>query len=200
MSRLRHLVLKSVQSGVRYSILSGHSRKGKNRECPAPNKSRVESSIGVPSLTELSPFRVRSRAFSFSLLVVVSVLGSPGVDYDKRSQVGWRTFRSRGRPDRIENTRPGLPFFLSRFSPADQASSKQWMRVPRSRLVRTLAHYDQGGKSELSYGMFPVHGLQEEFWSREPIPKRRVGEWFTSSIFPDRMCGTCSQFFPSEMP
>ena len=44
--------------------------------------------------------------------------------------------------------------------------------------------YDQGGKSELSYGMFPVHGLQEEFWSREPIPKRRVGGMVHAEHFP----------------
>ena len=59
--------------------------------------------------------------------------------------------------------------------------------------------HDQGGKSELSYGMFPVHGLQEEFWSREPIPKRRVGGMVHAEHFSQTgLCGTCSRIFPKR--
>ena len=45
----------------------------------------------------------------------------------------------------------------------------------RGMLGNTRYPYDEGGKSKLSHGMLSLHGLQEEFWSREPLPKRRMG-------------------------
>ena len=110
------------------------------------------------------------------------------------------TFRSRGRPDRIENTRPGLPFSLSRFSPADQAYAKQWMKVPRCAACSGTL-----GTRTTKAGKASYHTACFRAWSagrilvREPIPKRRVGGMVHAEHFSQTgICGTCSRIFPKR--
>ena len=203
MSRLRHLVLKSVPIGVRFLILSGHSRKRKNRECPAPNKSRVESSIGVPSLTELPALPVSALRAPFLFLCLWSFLSLEARVWTTTSGT-----KSDGELFEVVGDRIGLRirgrdyhFSLSRFSPADQAYVKQWMKVPRCEACSgTLGtRTTKAGKASYHTACFRCMVCRKNFGPGEPIPKRRVGGMVHVEHFSQTgICGTCSRIFPKR--
>ena len=181
---------------------SGHSRKGKNRECPGLNKSRGESNTGGPSLTELSALPVSALA-PFLFLCLWSFLSLEARVWTTTSGA-----KSDGELFEVVGDRIGLRirgrdyhFSLSRFSPADQAYVKQWMRVPRCEACSgTLGtRTTKAGKASYHTACFRCMVCRKNFGPGNRFRKDGWGGMVHVEHFPQTgLCGTCSRIFPKR--